>query len=121
MPAREATPAGLQAALRRTLQRLVRSVALALLNFKPAVKPVSSSAFSSATDTGAQAQSYLLPLFDYLIAATRGMVAHGYLERFFPYSLVRQNFVSLANAQIGASMSKAFATIKFNFEDEQKE
>jgi hypothetical protein len=55
-------------------------------------------------------QSYLLPLLDYLLAATKGLVAHAYVERFFPYALVRQNFVALANAQIGASTLKSFGT-----------
>ena len=55
-------------------------------------------------------QSYLLPLLDYLLAATKGLVAHAYVERFFPYALVRQNFVALANAQIGALTLKSFGT-----------
>jgi hypothetical protein len=111
LPARDATPQGLQAALRRSLQRLVRAVAVSLLTFKPTKQGLLD--MGSSTNP-----AYLLPLYDYLIAATRGMVAHAYLERFFPYSLVRQNFVTLANAQLGASTLMSFGT-KFEFEEQK--
>jgi hypothetical protein len=42
-----------------------------------------------------------------LIAATGGIVTPAFVEQFFPYSLVRHNFVALATLQMQAEKSAA--------------
>ena len=100
--------AELNTALVENLQKLLRCVALAMLTVKPPSNP-------QATPDQAAHILFVMPIMEFFIQATKGLVSHSYVEQFLPYALVRHNYVILSNYQ----RSKEISNAAFDLDDKR--